>query len=211
MSYNFDKKYLLSGNVRQDEYSALGVKKGKFWGVSAGWEIAREKFWTEAGFKPCFSSFKIRGSYGKVGNIGGIGDYSPYSTYGSGLYGGLATLQFNAVGNDKLKWETSKKTDIGLSFGLFNDRITADVAYYRNNINDLILNVPQAPSTGLPNSPQQNVGSMYNKGIELALNATIVQSKDFSWSSSFNISTNKKPNNLACSRLDQHSDRYFGF
>jgi len=191
LNYNFDKKYLLSGNIRQDEYSALGIKKGTFWGVSAGWEIAREKFWTESGLGHVFSSFKVRGSYGKVGNVAGIGDYSPYSTYGSGLYGGLATLQFNAVGNPNLRWETSKKTDVGIAFGLFNDRLTADIAYYKNDINDLILNVPQAPSTGLPNAPQQNVGSMYNKGIELSLNATIVQSKDFSWSSSFNISTNK--------------------
>ncbi|MES1224998.1 MAG: TonB-dependent receptor, partial [Bacteroidota bacterium] len=191
LNYNFDKKYLISGNIRQDEYSALGNKKGVFWGVSAGWEIAREKFWAESGLGRTFSSFKLRGSYGKVGNIAGIGDYAPYSTYGSGLYGGLATLQFNAVGNNTLTWETSRKTDMGFSIGLLNDRITADFAYYKNNITGLILNVPQAPSTGLPNSPAQNVGSMYNKGIELAINAAIVQSKDFSWTTSFNITTNK--------------------
>ncbi|MEO5683430.1 MAG: SusC/RagA family TonB-linked outer membrane protein [Chitinophagaceae bacterium] len=190
LNYNYDKKYLLSGNVRRDEYSALGVKKGNFWGVSAGWEVAREKFWETAGLARVFSSFKLRGSYGKVGNIGGIGDYSPYSTYASGIYGGAATLAFNAVGNNLLQWETSKKTDVGLSFGLLRDKITADFAYYSNNIDGLILNVAQAPSTGLPTSPQQNVGSMYNKGIELSLNANIVENKNFSWSSSFNITTN---------------------
>lgn len=191
LNYNFDKKYFISGNVRRDEYSALGVKKGNFWGVSAGWEIAREKFWSTSGISRLFSSFKVRGSYGKVGNINGIGDYSPYSTYSSGLYGGAATLAFSAVGNNKLQWETSKKTDVGLSFGLFNDRLTGDFDYYDNNIDGLILNVAQAPSTGLPTSPQQNIGSMYNKGIEFSLNAAIIQGKDFSWRSSFNITTNK--------------------
>ncbi len=191
LNYNFKRKYLLSANARRDEYSALGVKKGNFWGFSAGWEIAQEKFWSDAGLNRVFSTFKLRGSYGKVGNINGIGDYSPYSTYGSGLYGGLSTLQFNAVGNNKLQWETSKKTDVGLSLGLFHDRLTAEFDYYDNNIDGLILNVAQAPSTGLPTNPQQNVGSMYNKGVELNLNAQIIQAKDFSWTSSFNISVNK--------------------
>ncbi|MEP6747961.1 MAG: SusC/RagA family TonB-linked outer membrane protein, partial [Bacteroidota bacterium] len=191
LNYNFDKKYFISANARHDEYSGLGVKKGNFWGVSAGWEIAREKFWATSGISNVFSSFKLRGSYGKVGNIGGIGDYSPYSTYSSGLYGGAATLAFSAVGNNILQWETSKKTDVGVSFGLFKDRLTAEFAYYDNNIDNLILYVAQAPSTGLPTNPPQNVGTMYNKGIELSLNAAIIQSKDFSWTSSFNITTNK--------------------
>ncbi|MEO6917319.1 MAG: SusC/RagA family TonB-linked outer membrane protein [Chitinophagaceae bacterium] len=191
LNYNYDKKYLFSANLRRDEYSGLGVKKGDFWGVSAGWEVAQEKFWENAGLNRLFSSFKLKGSYGKVGNIGGIGDYSPYSTYNSGLYGGAATLAFNAVGNNILQWETSKKTDLGLSFGLLKDRLTADFSYYRNNIDGLILNVAQAPSTGLPTNPQQNVGSMYNKGFELSLNAAIIQKKDFTWSSSFNITRNK--------------------
>lgn len=191
LNYNYDQKYFISGNVRQDEYSGLGKKKGVFWGASAGWEIAKENFWSSLGLEHVFSSFKIRGSYGKVGNIAGINDYAPYSFYGSGLYGGLSTLAFNSVGNPAITWETSKKTDIGFSFGLFNDKLTGEFAYYKNNINDLILSVPQAPSTGLPNSPLQNVGSMYNKGVEFTLNAAIISKKDFSWNSSFNITSNK--------------------
>ncbi|HMK27312.1 MAG TPA: hypothetical protein VK483_14870, partial [Chitinophagaceae bacterium] len=190
LNYNFDKKYFISGNIRQDEYSALGIKKGTFWGVSAGWEVAREKFWSSMGADRVFSSFKIRGSHGKVGNIGGIGNYAPYSTYGSGLYGGAATLAFSTVGNDKIRWETSTKTDIGLSFGLFKERVTAEFTYYKNDIDHLLLNVPQAPSTGL-GSIFQNVGTMYNKGIEITINASIIQKKSFSWNSSFNFSNNK--------------------
>jgi TonB-linked SusC/RagA family outer membrane protein len=191
LNYNFDKKYFLGANIRQDEYSGLGVKKGTFWGASAGWEIDKENFWANAGLGRVFSQFRIRGSYGKVGNISGIGDYSPYSTFGSGLYGGNATLAFSSVGNDKLQWETSTKTDIGFGFGLFRDRVTGEVAYYKNNIDHLILNVPQSPSTGLPTSVPQNVGTMYNKGVEVTLNATPVQKPSFSWNTSFNITFNK--------------------
>ncbi|MBC7948485.1 MAG: TonB-dependent receptor [Chitinophagaceae bacterium] len=191
LNYNFDKKYFLSGNIRQDEYSALGIKKGTFWGASAGWEIAQEQFWSAANLDRVFSSFKIRGSYGKVGNVAGIGNYSTYSTYGSGLYGGVATLAFSSVGNDKITWETSKKLDVGFSFGLFNERLTADVAYYHNDIDNLLLSVPQAPSAGLPNNILQNVGTMYNKGIEFAISGSPIQKKDFSWYSSFNFAYNK--------------------
>lgn len=189
LNYNFNKKYYLSGNIRQDEYSALGQKKGIFWGASAGWELSQEEFWSKSHLDNIFSSFKLRGSYGKVGNIGGIGDYSTFSTFGSGLYGGLATLTFSSAGNPLLKWETSKKLDMGFNVGFFKNRLTAEFAYYKNNIDELILNVTQSPSTGIGTVPA-NVGSMYNRGIELTLNGTPVQGKDFSWTSSFNITAN---------------------
>ena len=191
LNYNYAGKYFLSGNLRQDEYSALGVKKGTFWGASAGWEITKEDFWTSSSLSNTFSSLKLRGSYGKVGNIAGIGDYATFSTFGSGLYGGLATSIYSAAGNKELTWETSKKTDIGINFGILRDRITLEAAYYRNNINGLILNVTQSPSTGLPSSVATNIGSMYNKGFEFNLNSTPVQSSAFTWNNNFNISFNK--------------------
>ena len=190
LKYDYNRKYFLEGTIRQDEASQLGVKKGVFWSGSAAWAIDKEKVWSSAGLDRVFSSFRIRGSYGKVGNISGIGDYTPYSTYGSGLYGGLATLTFSSVGNNLLQWETSKKTDVGFSFGILKDRITGEFAYYKNNIDNLILNVAQSPSTGLPSNPPQNVGTMTNKGVELQLNARIVEAKDFSWTSNFNLSFN---------------------
>jgi TonB-linked SusC/RagA family outer membrane protein len=191
LNYNYAGKYILSGNIRQDEYSALGIKKGTFWGASAGWEITKEDFWNSAGLNNLFSSFKIKGSYGKVGNISGILDYATFSTYTSALYGGVSSSLFNAAGNKELTWETSKKTDIGLSFGILKNRLNFDIDYYRNNIDGLILNVPQSPSTGVPSTVATNVGKMYNKGVEFSINATPIQSGQFSWTSNFNIAYNK--------------------
>ena len=192
VNYNFSRKYFLSGNVRRDEYSALGVKANTFYGVSAGWEIAQEKFWADAGIDKMFSSFKIRGSYGKVGNLAGIGNYATYSTYGSGLYGGNATLNFNVIGNNKIQWETSTKADIGATMGILKDRVTLDIAVYKNDINNLLLNVPQSPSAGVPGGVIfQNVGEMYNKGVELTLSATPIMKGAFSWNTSLNFSSNK--------------------
>ena len=191
LNYNFNHKYYLAGTLRQDEYSGFGKKKGIFGGGSAGWEIAQEGFWKAASLDRIFSSFKFRGSYGKVGN-GGISDYAPFNLYGSGLYGGTATLSFAAgsVGNTKVQWESSLQTDVGFNFGILHDRITGQFAYYNNNVNGLILNVNQAPSAGLPTNPPLNVGSMYNRGVEITLNATPVLKTDFSWATSFNLTIN---------------------
>lgn len=191
LNYNYNKKYFVSVNARNDQYSALGIKKGTFWGASLGWEITKEDFWHSGGLDKVFSSFKVRGSYGKVGNLGGIGDYDAIAQFNSGLYGGAATLKFNYAADPNLTWETSKKTDVGFSFGVLNDRITGEVAYYKNDIDGLVLNVPMPASAGLPSGVLQNAGSMYNKGLELSINASPIQQKDFSWSTSFNITFNK--------------------
>lgn len=191
LNYNYDGKYFLSGNLRQDEYSALGVKKGTFWGLSAGWEVTKENFWENSDLKDIFSSLKLRGSYGKVGNVAGIDNYATFTTFTSGLYGGVPSSVYNAAGNKDLTWETSKKTDIGLNFGFLNDRITAEVAYYKNDIDGLIINVPQSPSAGVPSSILLNAGKMYNKGFEVAITAKPVTTTDFSWTTNFNISLNK--------------------
>ena len=191
LTYDFNKKYFVSGNLRQDQYSALPGQKEIFWGVSGAWDLNREKFWNRLSKTNVFSSIKIHSSYGKVGNIGGIGDFASYSTFGSGLYGGNPTLIFNQAGNPKLKWETSKNFDLGINFGILKERLNIDMTYYKNNVSNLILNVPQAPSAGLPTTVPLNVGTLYNKGFELTVSAIPVSCKDFTWTSNFNYTTNE--------------------
>ncbi|MBN8666681.1 MAG: TonB-dependent receptor [Chitinophagales bacterium] len=205
VQYNYDRKYFVTANLRRDGASQLGAnsKYGTFWGVSAGWEIANENFWSSAGLDKVFSSFKIRGSHGRVGNISGLGNFASLSTFGSGLYGGNATVVFNQAGNSNLGWETSTKTDIGINFGFLNDRITSEITYYKNNIDGLLLFVPQPPSAGLPSALPDNVGTMYNKGVEFMISATPFAKKDFSWTTSFNITYNKNEVTSLALGLDQ--------
>lgn len=192
VSYDFNKKYYFGATIRSDEYSAFADKRQIFWGASAGWEVSKEGFWETSGISNVINNFKLRGSYGTVGNTNGIGDYPIYSTYsGSGLYGGLPTLLFNFAGNPNLQWETSSKIDVGANFSMFKDRLQVEVTRYYNDIKDLILNVPQAPSTGVPNSIPSNVGSMYNKGWEFTLSGTVFNGKNLTWTSSLNVTTNK--------------------
>ncbi|MCK7529960.1 MAG: TonB-dependent receptor [Marinilabiliales bacterium] len=166
---NWDKKYYLEGSVRRDGYSGLSEdnKWGNFGGVSFMWNVSNEGFIANSGLNDIFSDMRLKLSYGRVGNMFGIGNYSSLFLYSSGLYGcNCQHSTFSQAGNADLKWETSDKYDIGLSFGLLNDRIQADLNYFYNDVNNLILNVPQSPSKGIPgNSIPANVGSMYNTGI----------------------------------------------
>jgi TonB-linked SusC/RagA family outer membrane protein len=192
LNYDFDKKYFLTATLRKDGFSAFGSgrKYGYFPGVGLGWEIAKEKFWENLKLDKVFSSFKLKGSYGKVGNNSGLNDYGSYGFYANSLFNGNATLAPSQTGNDNLGWETSTKTDIGFNFGLFGDRITGDFGYYKNDITGLIFNVPTAPSGGLATNPPVNIGSMYNKGFEFNIDADIIRSTGFKWSANFNISFN---------------------
>ena len=208
-NYDFNKKYFLSANIRQDEYSAFADKASTFWGAGAAWDVAKENFWEGLGLSNIFSNFRLRGSYGKVGNTAGIGDYVIYSSYGSGLYGGLPTLQFNFAGNPNLQWETSTKIDVGVNFSMFKDKLQIEATRYYNDIKDLILNVPQAPSTGVPNSIPTNVGTMYNKGWEFAITGNPFRGKDFSWTSTLNITTNKNEVTSLAPGLSRNTCFYF--
>jgi len=118
----------------------------------------------------------------------GIGNYSSLFLYNASLYGDEPTLAFSQAGNADLKWETSDKYDAGLSFGLLNDRLQADINYFYNDVNNLILNVPQSPSKGIPgNSIPANVGSMYNTGLEISLTSYNMTKPNFTWTTNFNF------------------------
>jgi TonB-dependent starch-binding outer membrane protein SusC len=206
INYDYKKKYYLSLNARRDGYSAFGPEKkyGNFGGVSAGWVLSEESFYQKLGLSKTLTTLKLRGSYGVVGNSNGLGDFAAYSLASTGLYGPQGGAFFSQAGNADLGWERSKKTDIGLEFGILNNRITGEFAYYYNDIDGLILADPQAPSRGVPLSNLttqtsliavtsgnvfRNIGRMVNKGFEFSLTARIIAKKDFQWSSNFNIAT----------------------
>ena len=191
IGYDYKKKYLLSATVRRDGYSGFGFdgKYGNFYGVSAAWDVAQEDFFE--GVSDVMSTFKLRGSYGSVGNTSSVSDFAPYSLFGSGSYNGGATLTYNQAGNPDIQWETAKKVDLGVVFGLFNERVFGEFSYFKNTNDGLILNVQSAPSAGLPTNIPTNVGSMYNRGWELSLGASLIRNKLINWSTNFNITYTK--------------------
>ncbi len=192
LNYDFRKKYFLNGSFRRDEYSAFGQdqKGGNFYSVGAAYDLAKEDFWSNSSFDNLFSSFRLRGSYGTVGNFNGLSWLAPQTLYEYNLYGTTPSLNPSSSGNPAIGWETSKKLDVGLNLGILNDRFTIEAAYYKNDIDGLIYQVPQAPSAGLISNPNVNIGSMVNKGFELTLNAQAIGKGDFSWTPSFNLTYN---------------------
>jgi len=156
------------------------------------WNLSNESFVQDGKLGELFSDLRFKASYGQVGNMSGIDSYASLFLYASGVYGAAPIWIFNQAGNPNLKWEKSDKYDIGLSFGLLKDKIQVDLNWYYNDVNDLILNLPQSPSKGVPGGTiPMNIGALYNTGLELSLTSYNVAKKDFTWTTNFNISTLK--------------------
>ncbi|WP_316760208.1 TonB-dependent receptor [Pedobacter aquatilis] len=186
-NYAYKDRYLLSGTYRIDAISSLplGNQSAKLPGVSIGWRISQEDFMK--GNLKFINDLKIRGGYAKTGNTD-IGNYPFAGTFGAATYGVQSGLAYTQVGNSSLKFETSGKYDVGIDATMFDSRITLTADYFKNNIDNLILAAPTAPSLGVPgNSINQNVGKMYNKGYEFAVSADIFRDSPFKWNTSFNI------------------------
>lgn len=191
ISYDFKNKYFITGNFRRDGNSALAVGKkyGNFGGVSGGWLLSEENFFKESITPDVLDNVKLNASWGRVGNGNLANDYSSYDLYSASLYGDAATWAITQQGNPELSWETSEQTNIGFEFNTLKSRLHVEFAYFNNNVNGLILSVSQSPSKGIPNnSILANVGSMYNRGIELSAAYEIINKKDLSWSVSLNYS-----------------------
>ncbi|RDI13418.1 SusC/RagA family TonB-linked outer membrane protein [Flavobacterium sp. AG291] len=198
-NYSFDSKYMITGTVRRDGSSRFGAnnKWGTFPSVSAAWRITGEEFMQSSG--NWLTNLKIRGGYGVTGNQDGIGEYKSLSILGVGRdsYYDPATgnwsLAYSPVQNPNpdLKWESTKQTNIGVDFSLFN-RITGTFEWYNKETNDLLYTyqVPQPPY--LVGTMLANVGDLSNKGIELTLNANIIQKENFTWDANFNFAKNKQ-------------------
>jgi len=191
LNYDFKNKYFVQGSVRRDGQSSLAPTNrfGVFPGASVGYRISEEGFWKQNQFlNKTFSDVKLKGSYAIVGNQ--LGGFPYLSTFGSAAYGNIPGLAPNLVGNAALQWERSKKLDVGLELGLFNNRFTFVADWFLNDIDQLVFAVPTPNSAGIPgNSISQNVGTARNNGLEFALSGDIIRGKDFNWGFNANFTT----------------------
>jgi hypothetical protein len=201
LQFNYKTKYSLSGSYRNDGSSRFGPNNryGDYWSVGAAWNIDREAFLTKI---PMISLIKLRASYGLTGDNRGVAPYDWRGTYAFGTDYNLQSGSFpNNTGNPDLTWESNRQVDIGLDFGLFDNRLGGTVDWYERNSKNLLFDVPLSLTSGFI-SRKSNTGTMQNKGWEISLNGTPVRTRDFSWDLSFNISLNKNkitslPNNNA--------------
>jgi len=191
LNYDYDQKYLLSLVFRSDGVSSLASEHrwGFFPGMSAGWNVQKEKFFTNAGIDRIVSTLKPRVSYGVNGNVAGLGYYEVQGTYAlQGLYNGTAGFLNTGTINGNLRWEKSKTLDIGADIGLLHDRISVMFDYYKRNTSDLLTNLAVPDYTGF-SSVRTNLGTFQNKGYELTINANILnEPRGFKWDVGVNAS-----------------------
>lgn len=187
VSYNYKSKYYLDASFRADAFSDFGInnRRGYFPGVSAGWRISDESFFK--GHVNFVNDLKIRASYGKVGNSN-IPRYAALTQYGGGQYADVNGFSMTRIADPNLQWESSTKLDFGFDATILNNRINIVADYFQNDIDNLILDVPILNTVGIPNSTlTTNIGAMWNKGVELTINANTFETKDFTWTTSLNF------------------------
>tara|TARA_B110000902_G_scaffold60827_1_gene71676 strand:+ start:722 stop:3802 length:3081 start_codon:yes stop_codon:yes gene_type:complete len=199
INYAFANKYLVSASFRRDGSSVFGVdsKWGDFPALSMGWNAHNENFLSESDI---LSKLKLRVSYGLTGaenfNVGNVSVNAwPYlaqltganAIVGNSISGGNSPLN---IVNSLLQWEASEEFNPGIDFGLFNNRISGSLDYYKRTSDKLLLNNPVSYVTGF-NSGIVNLGKVANSGFELELRTKNISSENFSWSTTLIASTNK--------------------
>lgn len=196
VNYGYKSKYLLTASYRADASSKFAPENrwAYFPSGAIAWRISKEKFMDK--LRNVISDAKLKATYGVTGN-NRVDDFAYLSVYKMDPFFGytMSNLQVSGafpstIGNTKLKWETTGQADLGLELGFFKDRINLEVDAYRKITSNLLLDANVPTSSGYP-TVYKNIGKVKNQGLEIAVNSTNIKTKNFTWTSAFNISFNQ--------------------
>ena len=204
VNYSFDGKYLLTATVRRDASSRFSkdTRWGTFPSVALGWTWTEESWLKD---NKVISNLKLRASYGVTGQQEGIGNYNYLPVYTSSVAGAEALINGQYITTYRpeayvknLKWETTTSWNFGLDFGFLDGRLGGAIDFYTRKTKDLLASVPPAAGSNFSKTILTNVGNVDSKGIEVSLNATPIQTKDWEWNLSYNFTwQNMKVKNLS--------------
>lgn len=190
VAYNFKNKYFIEGSYRSDASTrfAENVRRGDFFSVGGSWIVSDENFLSNSN---TISLLKLRASYGELGNKS-TSSYFPYlQLFNTGWSNGSnAGVLLGGVVDPMLSWEKTATFNVGLDFGLFNDRIVGSVDYYDRESIDLINSMPLPSSTG-SSSITTNIGSIRNYGLEVSLTSRNIVKDKFTWTTNLNFSLDR--------------------
>ena len=213
LNYSYDSRYLFTFTVRRDGSSVFGSdnKYGTFPSVALGWNIANEKFMEST--QSWLNNLKLRLSYGKAGNeaIGVYETLAKMSNNAITMDGASATALYpsSRMGNSGLGWETTKTFNIGIDFGLLNNRINGNIDFYTSETSDLLLQRNLPKISGYSNV-YMNMGKTANKGLEITINSKNIVTKDFTWGTNLVWSWNKNEiKDLYGDKKDDLGNRWF--
>ena len=205
--YTYNNKYILAASIRTDGSSrfAPDVRWGTFPSVAFTWQVSREPFLQQA---KALSDLKLRLSYGVTGNQDGIYNYPYQSIYS--LSGNGSAVQFGnswyymgtpAAYDAGIKWEQTATYNAGIDYGFLNNRINGSVDVYFKKTKDLLNTIPIPAGSNFSSTILTNVGNVENKGVELAINATVLKNSRFGWDVNFNAAYNEnKITNLTATK-----------
>ena len=194
MNYKFDNRYILTGTIRRDGFSgfASNEKTAYFPSGALGWIVSNESFLKDTDW---INNLKLRISYGISGNqtprytsLARLGTRAAY-VFGDGS-GPAFGQEVTSLANPNLRWEKTAGLNLGVDFSLFSNRLNGNIDVYQNTTDDLLFSVRIPYLTGFSNI-QTNVGKIQNTGMEVSLTGDIIRSDSFTWTSTFNFSTNK--------------------
>lgn len=184
LQYNFDERYYLSGSFRRDGSSRLGPDSrwGNFWSLAGSWRINNEDFLKDIS---AIDDLRFRASYGVNGTLPSSDfGWRTLTSYGNRYMeqagGGLST-----IADPTITWETNYQTNIGLEFGLFNNKLFGSIEYFNRDSKNLLQNVPISTITGF-SSTLKNVGEINNRGWEFSIGSDIINNEEWRWSASLN-------------------------
>lgn len=219
INYTLMDRYLLTATMRRDGSSRFSKENrwGSFPSVALAWRVSQENFFEP--LTPVVNDLKLRASYGITGQQDGIANYSHISNYtyshpgASYYYRGewIQTVRPSAYNSD-LKWETTKSWNFGIDLAFLSNRLTASVDYYTRKTKDLLATVPVPAGVNFAKEMLTNVGNVDSKGLEIALTAHIIDTRDFGWDATFNATwLDNKITNLSLNGSSDVSDTYVGY
>lgn len=219
LNYTFAERYLLTATFRRDGSSrfASGNRWGTFPSVALAWRVANESFWDA--ITPVMNDFKIRVSYGVTGQQDGIANYGYIPNYTISqngayyLFNGqwIPTYRPQAY-NESLRWETTKSWNFGFDFGFIKNRISGAFDFYTRKTEDLLATVPVPAGVNFDKTMLSNVGNVSSKGVEISLNANIIDTRDWTWTATFNATwQDNKITNLSLIPGTDVADTYVGY
>ena len=203
LNWSVDGRYMLTATIRRDGSSRFAPDRrwGTFPSVALAWNIAEEKFLRDNGI---LNNLKLRASYGITGQQDGIGNYGYMPIYYPSGSNSQYVTGMDSNGNilyntyyqpgayiSGLTWETTESWNFGLDFGFLDDRISGSIDYYTRDTRDLLATVPAAAGTNFTRTVTTNVGNVYSSGVEVNLNATPVDTRDWTWNLAANLTWQK--------------------
>ncbi|MDL1913796.1 MAG: SusC/RagA family TonB-linked outer membrane protein [Bergeyella sp.] len=188
--YTYDNRFTFSGSIRRDGSSKVPAHNHYryFYSLGGLWNVKRENFFKDM---EKLNLLRLRISHGTTGNeLGFSGDFAHRQLYMAGQYNGLSTLTPSAPGNRNYDWELNEISDLGLEFGLFNNRIVGELGIYNRVTRRLFLDRKLSMTSGF-STMVDNLGKIRNRGLELYLSGSVIKNENFTWGMGLNLAYNK--------------------